>query len=66
LKVVPGGMMSVTTTPVPGAGPTLETTIVYVTGSPVPYGGADAVFEIERSVALETLASSAPQPAIRD
>jgi hypothetical protein len=51
LNVVPAGMTSMTVTAPAGAGPALLTTIVYVIGRPVPYGGADGVFVIERSTA---------------
>ena len=41
--------MSVTVTPAAGASPALSTVIVYVTGSPVPYGGGEGDFVIETS-----------------
>src|SRR5258705_471485 len=49
MNVVPGGIGSVTVTPSAGDGPLFVATSVYVTGRPVPYGGGDAVFVIDKS-----------------
>ena len=49
MNVAPAGMMSVTTTFSPELGPALFTTIVYVSGLPVPYGPGAAVLVMERS-----------------
>lgn len=61
-NVVPGGIVSVTTTPAAAAGPALLTTIVYVIGRPVPYGEPDAVFVIDRSAGSEIIATNASKP----
>ena len=57
-------MLSVTVTPVADTGPASLTTMVYVIGSPVPYGGGEAVLEIATSVAVSETAIAALVPLI--
>ena len=56
-------MASVATTAEAGDGPALLTVIVYVTFIPVPYGGAEGAFAIDRSADAGISASATRTPS---